>query len=187
MAKPKFSEDAVYQDIELGKLLGFDLSDASELKQYIGQLIIERIRARTQDGLGYNGKPLKSPYSSTYAKSPEFKAFGKSKSKVNMTLSGDMLGLIDIIEDKGNKIRIGWDDSEQNAKAFNHNTGDTVPKRPFFGINNKELYEIIREVRPEIKKAIKIKEEDGTSAFEEFATGLLDKLNGNSEDEGYLR
>jgi len=184
MAKPKFSENSVYQDINLGELLGFDLSEASELKQYIGQLIIDKIKSRTEDGVGYNGKPLKKPYSDTYAKSPEFKAFGKSKSKVNMTLSGDMLGLLDIIEDKGNKIRIGWDDGEQNAKAYNHNTGDTVPKRPFFGINNKELYQIIRDVRPEIKKAIKIKEQDGTSAFEDFATGLLDKLNGNSQNEG---
>lgn len=184
MAKPKFSESAVYQEINLGELLGFDLSDASELKQYIGQLILDKIKSRTEEGKGYNGKNLKSPYSKSYADSMEFKAFGKSKGNVNMTLSGDMLGLMDIIEDKGNKITIGWDDAEQNAKAYNHNVGDTVPKRPFFGINNKELYEIIREVRPEIKRAIKIKEEEGTSAFEDFATNLLDKLNGDTEDEG---
>ena len=185
MAKPKFSESSVYQKIDLGDLFGIDFSDKAELRQYIGELIIERIRKRTEEGIGYNGRPLKSPYSKTYADSMEFKAFGKSKSNVNMKLTGDMLGLMDIIEEKSNSITIGWDDAEQNAKAYNHNTGDTVPKRPFFGINNKELYEIVREVRPEIKRAIKIKDQDGESAFEEFASGLLDKLNGeDSQDEG---
>jgi hypothetical protein len=182
VAKPKFSEDSVTQEIDLGKLLGLDLSDASELKQYIGQLIIDKIKTRTEDGIGFNGKPLKSPYSKTYSDSMEFKAFGKSKSKVNMTLSGDMLGLMDIVEDKGDKITIGWDDPEQNAKAYNHNTGDTVPKRPFFGINNKELYEIIREVRPDIKRAIAIKEDEGLSKYEKFSLSLLDKLNADTED-----
>ena len=84
MAKPKFSEEAVYQEINLGELLGFDLSDASELKQYVGQLIIDRIRARTEEGKGYNGKALKSPYSDSYSKGMEFKA-------IKLLLDGTMI------------------------------------------------------------------------------------------------
>ena len=174
---PKITLDEVSQEFDLKKLFGVDL-DAPELMEYIGERIIEKIRERTLDGKGINGKNLKKPYSESYSKTPEFKAFGKSKSNVNMTLSGDMLGLMQIIEAEDGKIKIGWDDPEQTAKAYNHNAGDTLPKRPFFGLNNTETKELVRELRPEIKKAIEIKERDGDSAFDKFASRLLEEIDG---------
>ena len=64
-----------------------------------------------------------------------------------------MLGLLDIIEDKGNKIKIGWTDPTENAKAFNHNTGDTVKKREFFGITAQDIKAISTEFKPDLKKS----------------------------------
>lgn len=181
MSKPIVELDKVEQTIELDEIFGIDFSDKRELKEYIGQLMLDKIRERTANGIGINGRPLKAPYSKTYSESMEFKAFGKSKGKVNMTLSGDMLGLMDIVDMDDNKITIGWDDDTEIAKAYNHNAGDTVPKRPFFGLNDKELKEIARELKPTIKSAVKTLETSGRSKFQDKVLKLIDDLSDDGE------
>lgn len=156
----KLSEDEVSQTIDLKELFGVSVIGSEGLKQAIGGAIIDKIVNRTESGVGVDGKKLKAPYSKDYSESLDFKAFGKSKNKVNMTLTGQMLGSLDIVESKGNSIKIGWDDSEENAKAYNHNTGDTVPKRPFFGVTEKELREIKSEFEDKAKAQERALEEE---------------------------
>lgn len=156
----KLTEDEVSQTIDLKELFGVSVIGSEGLKQAIGGAIIDKIVNRTESGVGVDGKKLKAPYSKDYSESLDFKAFGKSKNKVNMTLTGQMLGSLDIVESKGNSIKIGWDDSEENAKAYNHNTGDTVPKRPFFGVTEKELREIKSEFEDKVKAQERALEEE---------------------------
>lgn len=152
MAKPKVTLEEVSQEIDLNKLFGSDISEDEQLVLKIGQKIIDYMEERVDDGLGYGRTKLKSPYSDAYANSLNFKAAGKSKTDVNMKLSGDMMASIDIIEVNGSKVTIGIDDPDQVPKAFNHQTGDTVPRRPFFGVTNEELKQyVLSEFKDEIK------------------------------------
>lgn len=152
MEKPKATLEEVSQKIDLNEIIGSDISNDEQLILKIGQKIIDYIEERVDDGLGYGRTKLKSPYSDGYADSLTFKAAGKSKNDVNMKLSGDMMASIDIIEVNGSKITIGIDDPDQAPKAFNHQTGDTVPRRPFFGVTKQELKEyVLSEFKDEIK------------------------------------
>ena len=161
-------------------MFGVSLRGRDELKQAIGQEIIDRIIRRTESGKAIGGKKdLKKPYSESYAESLDFKAFGKSKNKVNMKLTGDMLGSMDVTEIKGNKITIGFEGDEENAKAFNHNFGDTVPKRPFFGLNKNELTDIKRTFKSELKEALK----EQRSGDDNLLLGLIEKLGGDDGSE----
>ena len=151
--KPTFnrSKKTAKQTINLKSVFGVDFAGKPELRDAIGQAIIDKQRERTNKNLKYSpgpGRPgkLKPDYSPSYVKSLEFRAAGKKKGDVNMELTGDMLGFWDLIDDgknSKNTITQGWDDSTENAKAFRHNTGDKkMPKRPFFGITDSELKEI---------------------------------------------
>lgn len=170
-------------------MFGLDFKGKRSLKEAIGQAIIDRMVDRTQSGQGIRfskdgkGVPLKlkSPYSKTYADSDDFKAFGKSRSNVNMTLTGDMLASIDIKSIGENEITIGITETEERAKAFNHQTGDTVPSRPFFGVSKKELGDIKRQFGSDIKDALKTRDEEGRQAFEQAVLGLIDRIQGDGE------
>lgn len=148
------------------------MKDYPEVKQAIGEAFIQNIVDRTESGVDVNGKEFKS-YSDKYTESLAFKAFGKSSSEVNLTQTGAMLGLIDIVEDKGNKIKIGWSDDTENAKAYNHNTGDTVKKRQFFGITQADINKIKSEFKPDLKK----------SSNDDVILKKLAKIAGFIEDE----
>jgi len=192
MSAPTFKKSRVKQTINLKDEFGIDFRGMDSLKEAIGGAIIERIRERSSAGNGMSfggsgrGTPvkLKPPYSKEYSDSLDFKAFGKSRGNVNMTLTGDMLGLMDVIQIDGNKITIGWNDAEENAKAFNHSVGDTVPRRPFFGVSKTELQEIKKEFGSEIRDAVRTRNTEGRQAFERRVAGLLDLITGDSEEDG---
>lgn len=145
----RLSQEEVSQTIDLDELFdGFNGSES--LKAEIGQAIVDRIVDRTESGKGNNGKNLKRPYSESYSNSADFERFGKSPSRVNMTLRGNMLDSIDA-EVQGNSIVVAVGDGEA-PKSFNHMTGDTVPKRPFFGVNKRELNEIKRQFKDRLEE-----------------------------------
>jgi hypothetical protein len=156
--KLKVSLDEIYQTIDLDEF-GLNLKSKAD-RDHLAEAFIEHIQKRTASGVGMSftstgaGRPFNLsnvPYSEGYKKSLDFKAFGKKAGKVNMTLSGDMLALIDVLPSTGNTIKIGWDDDLQTKKAFNHITGDTLPRRPFFGVNRTEIREIIAQVKKELE------------------------------------
>ncbi len=133
----------MFQRINLSRFFKEDLTGNEAVKQAIAGKIIDLIVERTQAGKDANGGRLKSPYSDAYASSLDFKAWGKSKNKVNMELTGGMMGSLEVIDSTGNEIIIGWTDKTENAKAYNHNKGITVPKREFFGVSDSEFKEKI--------------------------------------------
>jgi hypothetical protein len=172
----KLTEGEVSQTIDLKELFGVSLSGNGALKNAIAQEIIDVIKERTDAGKSVNGTNLKKPYSKAYSESLDFDVYGKSKSEVNMKLTGTMLDTMDVLSDAGNSVKIGWSGDEQAAKAYNHNTGDTVPKRPFFGINQSELNKIKSKYDSVVKK------ESGNLQSEKDAirSAILRRLRGVS-------
>lgn len=147
MAKIKglnLSKRDVSQTINLEEMFGVSFQGEKALRMAIAQKVIDYIVKRTQEGKDISGKNL-AKYHPDYVASAEFELAGKSKNEVNMTLTGNMLAQLDVLSDSPNTIRIGWEDNEEILKAYNHNTGDTVTKREFFGITNKEAKEVILE------------------------------------------
>jgi hypothetical protein len=174
MAEPIYKKTKVQQTFNLKEIFdGISFKDERALKEAIGQAIIDKIIERTKSGVDINGKAFKN-YSKSYIESDEFKAFGKNKKEVNLTLSGAMLDTMDIISEDGNKITIGWDDDTEIAKAFNHNTGDTVSKRQFFGLKSKDIKEIKSLFYDDVKQALEIKKDEGKKAFEDYILENID-------------
>ena len=115
--------DQVTKEIDLK--LPDSLPDAikSDIKAEVGDFVLVSILDYVGDG--------KSPVSGR-----AFKALDKEyaerekggRTLPNLELEGDMLRSLEFKPtDKG--IEIGIFDSSQTPKAFNHNTGDTLPKR----------------------------------------------------------
>lgn len=184
---PVIKKGKVYQRFNLSEMFpGVDFSARPELKAIVGQAIIDHIVSRTQDGKAIGGtRELKRPYSKEYVESVEFKAAGKSKNEVNMTLNGDMLGLLTQTDETANTITIGWEDEKENLKAYNHNVGDTVPKRDFFGLNRTEQRAIAQRLKPEIAQANEDISENGRSDLVDRALKFLDAIDASSEaDDG---
>lgn len=183
MSAPVVKKNRVEQKIELKELFrGVDLSNR-DLKEFIGEAIIDYMRERTLSGQGVrfseSGRGTSvtfKNYSKAYTESDDFKAFGKSKNEVNLKLTGDMLGLMDIVDVGKDSITIGWNDDDQNPKAFNHITGDTVPSRPFFGVSKNELSEIAKTLRLPVRQADSVAKAGTQDDLRDFLRDLRDEL-----------
>ena len=160
----KASKDNISQTIDLEDLFGVSFAGRPVLREAIGQAIIDRIIDRTEEGKSVNGGNLKSPYSGKYADSDEFALYGKNKNEVNMTLTGNMLNDLDIVDQTTSTITIGFNDEVNQKKAANHHQGVTVPKRPFFGVSKKDLEAIKKEFKSELDESEDEGESFGTSA-----------------------
>jgi len=167
--------DEVSQSFNVSEILGVDVSDRPRLIEEFGQAVIDRIVERTEQGKGVDGKKLKAPYSKSYVASEEFKEYGKSKNKINMTLTGGMLEDLDF-EQNGDQIKVKFFDETETAKAYNHNVGDTLPKRPFFGINKNELRDIAAMFDSDLK------EEASSKRATSSATDSQDVMTGGDID-----
>lgn len=146
----KISLDEFSQTIDLDKWVGAPVSKDTTLSRAIMQEVIDYTKSRVSDGLGYGEKPLRPKYSKAYTNSDDFIAAGKT-GVVNMTLSGDMIGALDILDESGSKFTYGLADDDEIPKAYNHQTGDTLPKRKWFGLTRDEFRE---NILPKFKKDI---------------------------------
>lgn len=170
------SKEEVRMRINLKEIFGTSLPRDPKLRDAIAQSIIDKIVNRTQkDNKGWNGKPF-TAYSPSYKKSDNFGIFGKSAGNVNMTLTGDMLGNMDISESNRDYIDISIDESDA-PKAFNHVTGDTLPTRDFFGLSKSEM----REIKSTFKDAV---EAETRSARQSILKSLVAKLVEEGEGDG---
>lgn len=92
-------------------------------RRQIGEAIIAFIKRRTKAGQGPGGQALRGTdgntrYSKSYVSSAEFKSAGKSKSGINLTLTGDMLDSIEILDiSLAGRVVIGFDDQDSNDKS----------------------------------------------------------------------
>ena len=130
--------------VNANELMGFDLQ-ASAVTQ-LGQAIVNRIVDRTQDGLDVSGRTFSARYSTEYKESFRFRSQNKTN-RVNLTLFGTMMGLLGVKEVNGQQIIIGWNFTDEQAKAFNHDTGDTVPQRQFLGLSPSDERRLRRQFR----------------------------------------
>lgn len=135
------SKSGVSQKLDLEKITGVSLAGQRALRLAIAQKVIDHMVDRTRNkNVDVDGRAFKK-YSEAYKKSTVFKLL--KDGDVDMTLTGNMMGDLDVLSDDDQTIEIGLTDETEILKAFNHNTGDTVPKRQFFGITEKELKDII--------------------------------------------
>lgn len=111
----------------------------------IAQEIVDYIVERTQDRqLLKDGRTPIPELSEKYA---EYKRKVTGSDDPDLTLSGDMLADLDVVNTRRNgQVVVGFSDSKQNAKADGHITGNVGVKRDFFGIYQYEVKQIIREL-----------------------------------------
>lgn len=137
-------------EVSLVDAFGVPIEDVA-LREAIGQKIIDKIRDNAENAKFINPPSGKNQnYSDSYAESDAFKAYGKSKGDVNMTQTGDMLGLMDIISQSPDKIVIGWRDSLQAQKAHGHVTGSVGVTRNFLGLSGSDMDAIKNEFLSDI-------------------------------------
>jgi phage gpG-like protein len=135
------SLDELSQEIDLTRYVDGELTD--EAKETFALAAIERINQRTLDGNNIHGRKFKK-YSKDYAAKK-----GVSRDSVDLFLSGDMLNSLDYeLTDNGVKIKI--DDGDVVKRAYNHQTGDTLSKRQFFGLIGDEVRSITDAIQNEV-------------------------------------
>jgi hypothetical protein len=141
---------ADWQKIELK--IPSDLKPAQ--REELGDLIVEHIYDRTNRGLDKNGREFPG-YSAAYKASLDFKNAGKSASKIDLQLSGDMMAALQLLKHKNGAIVVGFErGTEENAKAEGNILGTygrdkpiRGKKRDFLGIESRKLRELIDYVR----------------------------------------
>lgn len=141
-------KDNFFLEFDLVELFGQPVSEDVVLS--FGQAVIDTIIDKTESGKRFDKGNFKH-YDEPYISSLEFIAAGKSKNDPNLTLTGSMLASIDILEASQDKLVIGFNDSVETNKAYNHHTGDTVTPRPFFDINDTNLNELVQRFKPEVE------------------------------------
>lgn len=112
----------------------------------IGQDIIDFIRTRTDRGVDKNGERF-AKYSKAYLKSADFRIAGKSAGAVNLQLSGDMLGALEVLSQKPGRVVVGYrNGTADNGKADGnirgtYGTPTPIPgkARDFLGIRRGDL------------------------------------------------
>jgi len=119
----------------------------------LGADIVEFIRQRTESGKDEDGRAFPR-YSESYKKSLDFKIAGKG-GKVNLTLSGDMLQALEVLQTKPGEIKIGYNKGDDEAGRAEGNIlgsygGDENPSkaRRFLGISEKDLNKILKKYEP---------------------------------------
>lgn len=152
----------VSQTINLEELFGVSFRGERELRLAIAQKIIDHIKERTEKGKSINGGGF-APYSKEYKKTTIFQLL-KDGTTPDLTLTGNMLASMDVLGEGPNTVRIGFEDEKEKLKAFNHNTGDTVPKRPFFGVTKDEAKRVVLDEFKEEIDRLKGKESGLTVA-----------------------
>lgn len=128
------------------------LSDkyTADQREAIAAEVISHIRRRSLRGIGADGSKFPS-YSKEYIKSVDFKAAGKSKGSINLTLSGDMLASMDLVKSQKGEIVIGYsEDDPQIGKvegnqigSYGKPRGDSSKARRFLGIDKDSLQKIL--------------------------------------------
>jgi hypothetical protein len=134
--------------------LGLDEDQRAE----VADLVIERIVERTVQGKDKDNRPWSGSaalYSDSYKDSLDFKIGGKSPSKVDLQLSGDMLAALSVLDKTKRSVTIGFENgTEENAKADGNIRGTYGQSKPipgkardFLGITKTELAKIIDYVK----------------------------------------
>jgi hypothetical protein len=119
----------------------------------LADLVIDHIVERTLKGKDKDGDKFPG-YSKAYVQSLAFRSAGKSPKRVDLTLSGEMLDELRMLNHAPGKIRIGFENgTDANAKAEGNILGsygrspDPSKARDFLGVQKSDLKEMIAIVR----------------------------------------
>ena len=134
---PKYTKREVSQRFNLKELLGHEPSE--DQKKLFYELAVDSMAQRTLNGDDINGSTF-TPYSEDYAKKK-----GVSRNSVDLVLTGEMLSSFEESQVQKNVVKIKIAEGDNTLKAYNHNVGDTLPKRQFFGLNDVDS--IIKKVK----------------------------------------
>lgn len=123
------------------------------MREALGREVTEFIRKRSEASRDKNGDKFPK-YSKQYMQSLDFKNAGKT-SKVDLTLSGDMLISLDVLSHQRGSVLIGFEKgSEENAKAdgnvrgtYGSSTPNPSKARDFMGIDDTDLQRLISKVK----------------------------------------
>jgi len=162
---------------------------STEEKVAISQEIIDYVRKRTQSGKAADGSSFPK-YTKAYEGSLDFRNVKSKGAPVNLTLSGDMLAALGLVDVSKNKLTLGYDPSDPEAPRVEGNVigsyGGSPKKsraRDFLGLNEKELARILQKypLDNEEKRALRAKKILDT---EEEAQAIADKLGLDLGDGG---
>lgn len=168
--------------INLKEIFGIDFSDRPALKASITQEFIDTIVSRTQEERKQWTGTKMAGYSKEYAKTLEARATGKTAGQAaNLTLTGSMLGTLDVVSETDNTVTLGWTESEEAEKAHGHITGSVGKVRDFFAVNSKEVDQIKREFSTEI--SIAKESDEATGPLSGAILALINRL-GSDNDGG---
>jgi hypothetical protein len=149
-------------------------------KEAIAQDIIDYIVDRSKSGLDKNNRKFKK-YSKEYIKSIDFKVAGKSRSNIDLTLTGDMLDSLQILNVKKNGVVIGYEKGDPiNGKVEGNILGtygqktSTGKARDFLGITKKDLSDKILSNYP-IEEEESILRAAALGAVAKAARGFTDE------------
>ena len=124
---------------------GFTFQERRE----IGEEIIRFIKARTRAGRGIGGDTFQGPdgdnkYSQNYKNTAEFKLAKRGQSTVNLTLTGEMLNTLEVLDiSLAGRIEIGYPDGDEADKSvFMREKG-----YDFLGLSDQERDVILRRFR----------------------------------------
>lgn len=136
-----------------------------ETRHAIAQEIIDFIIKRTKNkNVDKDGKPFPK-YSKGYTKSLDFKIAGKRPSKIDLSLTEEMLFSMKHLKgmDQDGKISIGYDgkDLKLNGKvegnrigSYGKPSGNPKKARDFLGISEKDLDKILKKFPKDDKKEL---------------------------------
>lgn len=137
--------------------------------------VLDFIVERTQRGKNKDNKNFPR-YSKEYTQSKTFKLAGKGKN-VNLTLTEEMLNVMQLLESKRGRIRLGYRKGDSiNNKVEGNREGTYGQKNPipgkerdFLGITNKDLARILAKYplnddRGRIDRASLVREAIGAAA-----------------------
>lgn len=128
---------------------------SEEERQAIAFEIISYIQDRTKAGKGKDNKKWSPPadkYTEGYRSSLDFKNAKGRQRKVNLTLSGDMLDSIDLLDSESGKLTIGIPEGDpDHGKAegnirgsYGKPTGSKKKARDFLALSKNEVDKILK-------------------------------------------
>lgn len=121
-------------------------------RRAIGRDIIEYLRKRTKSGRGEGNREWRGKageYSKGYQSTIEYK-LKSQKGTVDLTLSGDMLTAIEIIQNKKGKLQVGipfgaseWGRGKGNILGSYGGKPNSSKSRPFLKLSKEEVKQIL--------------------------------------------
>lgn len=159
------------QKVKLSIPESFNETDRVQL----GELVIDHILERTSQGLDKNNKGF-TAYAKSYSGSKDFRLAGKSKSTVNLQLTGDMLQSMTLLDHGTGYITVGYESgTDANDKADWAAASDNGPSREFVGIKESNLNLLVEQVNL-------TKVDENEEASNTLARRILASLGVGSED-----